>query len=68
MATEKCYCGDPYCPQCGDPAAARYADAVDRLIDKLGDLDCDETELAIFEQAGKKAVEHYRKCGGEFPI
>ena len=68
MTTGPCLCGDPYCPRCGDPAAARYADAVDRLIDKLGDLDCDANELAIFERAGKEAVEHYRKGGGEPPI
>lgn len=68
MTTGPCLCGDPYCPSCGDPAAARYADALDTLIDNINELDCDETEIAIFEQAGKEAVEHYRKCGGEPPI
>lgn len=64
MTTGPCLCGDPYCPQCGDPAAARYADAWDEFIDVINDLDCDANELAIFERAGKEAVEHYRKCGG----
>lgn len=64
MTTGPCLCGDPYCPSCGDPAAARYADAWDEFIDAINDINPDETELAIFEKAGKEAVEYYRKSGG----
>lgn len=64
MTHGPCLCGDPYCPKCGNPGAAAYEEALDNLIDNINDLDCDETELAIFELAGKEAVEHYRKSGG----
>lgn len=68
MTTGPCLCGDPYCPSCGNPAAARYADAWEEFIDAINDINPDETELEIFERAGKEAVEHYRKCGGETSI
>jgi len=30
-----CLCGDPYCPSCGNPAAAAYADAVGEAMDEM---------------------------------
>ena len=53
------------CARCGNPGAQEYSDAIDTIIDNMHDLDMDLDELAIFEKAGKEAVEHYRKCGGE---
>jgi hypothetical protein len=32
-----CLCGDPYCPSCGDPAAAAFADAIDLLLEDIGE-------------------------------
>lgn len=68
MTHGPCLCGDPYCPRCGDPTEARIDEAMDRLIDNIRDINCDADEVMIFSQAGREAVEHYRKCGGEFPI
>lgn len=33
--TGPCLCGDTYCPSCGNPSAAAYADCVDTFAEKL---------------------------------
>ena len=68
MTTGPCLCGDPYCPRCGNPGAAAYEEAMDVFDEGISELDMDIDEIEIFYQAGKEAVEHYRKSGGEPPI
>lgn len=41
-----CMCGDPYCPFCGNPAAAAYADFVEDLLEKF-QVCLDEADQSI---------------------
>jgi len=58
--TGPCLCGDPYCPSCGNPAAAEYADAVDELCERLLEKDFTLEELRQFESAGNFSVDASR--------
>lgn len=52
-----CMCGDPYCPSCGDPAAAAFEDLMVEVTDELEKLD--EIQVNLFLRAGRAAVEAY---------
>lgn len=49
MSIGPCLCGDPYCGSCGDPAAAKYADAVDAFNEKLDNVGLDEFEFSLLD-------------------
>ena len=63
MAIGPCLCGDPYCSSCGNPSAAKFADAIEDFCERLENDVHDEYELSIFYEAGLKAVHDYRKTG-----
>lgn len=56
-----CLCGDPYCPSCGDPSLAKLEGAIEKLCDKLYEMQIDEYELQIFQDVGFKAIESFRE-------
>lgn len=53
-----CMCGDPYCPRCGNPAAARLEEELQALCDDLHD--CTEFELHQVRLVAKATVEMIR--------
>lgn len=54
-----CLCGDPYCPRCGNPAAAELEEAEQACIDAFSDFNVAEYEMA--KKAGVDAVKKHRE-------
>ena len=67
MSTGPCLCGDPYCPSCGDPEAALFADAIDEVFNDLCNFITTEEDLILFKsfaeafKSFKAAREEYLK-------
>jgi len=51
-----CLCGDPYCPNCGDPSQAELADAIDAMADAVSSVFQSPSEVTLFQQAGLAAL------------
>jgi hypothetical protein len=56
-----CLCGDPYCPHCGDPAAAAIEEAEVWAMERLAKARLAADEYQIVVRAGLAAVKAARK-------
>lgn len=55
-----CLCGDPYCPRCGNPEAAKLEAAQDDLLTRLAAFGITADEYAIVLEVGTAAVKSAR--------
>lgn len=60
--TGPCLCGDPYCPRCGDPAAAILEELANNAADDMLSFVTTPEEVRIFELAGYMAVYAHREA------
>jgi len=63
--TGPCLCGDPYCPSCGDPAAAALEEKIEQIMEQASELIQHPGEADVFFAAGKAAVEAARQYADE---
>lgn len=68
MSIGPCLCGDIYCPRCGNPAQAAYADAVEDMCEELEKLKLSEMELVLFKSVGIEAVKQHRIIASELQV
>jgi hypothetical protein len=57
-----CLCGDPYCPSCGDPEAARVEEECEKLWTEMDEKRMSLIELKLFKDVGFAAVEGHREA------
>ena len=61
---ERCMCGDPYCPSCGDPGLARQEAAADELIGLVMDeLDVSPAEWQFLMEVIPTLINALREGG-----
>lgn len=68
MAIGPCLCGDIYCPRCGNPEQAAYADAIEDLCEELEKMKLSDMELELFKSVGIEAVKQHRIIASELQV